>query len=267
MQTSEQIAELAAALATAQAAMRGALKDSENPFFRSKYADLASVWEACREPLTANHLAIVQFPRASFEGKPEPYEWTTRSGEVRYGVRVMTVVSVVTRLVHSSGQWLEDTASTMLSTGDPQAVGSAITYLRRYALAAVAGVAPEDDDAEAATTTRAAQAVPRQSTQSTQAPAARLSESLPPGPVGIVKVQTQATKNPAVQRHSITLTDGRLVTTINEWLGALAVEAQRGEVPVYVKTKETKYGVELVTMTRADQETPEPPLTSEDIPF
>jgi ERF superfamily len=168
----------------------------------------------------------------------------------------------VTRLIHSSGQWLEDTASTMLSTGDPQAVGSAITYLRRYALAAVAGVAPEDDDAEAATTTHAAQAVPKP-----QTPAPRLSDTLPPGPVGIVKVQTQATKNPAVQRHSITLTDGRLVTTINEWLGALAVEAQRGEVPVYVKTKETKYGVELVTMTRADQETPEPPLTSEDIPF
>src|SRR4030095_13232560 len=107
MQTSDQIAELAAALATAQAAMRGAVKDSENPFFRSKYANLASVWEACREPLTANHLAIVQFPRATFEGKPEAYEWTTRTGEVRYGVRVPTVVSVLTRLMHSSGQWLE----------------------------------------------------------------------------------------------------------------------------------------------------------------
>jgi ERF superfamily len=260
MQTSEQIAELAAALATAQAAMRGAVKDSENPFFRSKYADLASVWEACREPLTANHLAIVQFPRATFEGKPEAYEWTTRTGEVRYGVRVPTVVSVLTRLMHSSGQWLEDTTSTMLPNADPQAVGSAITYLRRYALAAVAGVAPEDDDAEAAHTASRAQALPK----STPA-----SAPLPPGPVGVVKVQTQATKNPSVQRHSITLTDGRLVNTINEWLGALAVEAQRGAVPVYVQTKETKFGLELVTMTRADQEPPdtEPPLTDRDIPF
>ena len=266
MQTSDQIADLAAALAKAQGAMRGALKDSENPFFRSKYADLASVWEACREPLTTNQLAIVQFPSASFEGKPEAYEWTTKTGEVRYGVRVPTVVSVRTRLMHSSGQWLEDTTSTMLPNADPQAVGSAVTYLRRYALAAVAGVAPEDDDAEAAhTNIRAAQAMPKPS----PAPApGRLSETLPPGPVGVVNVQTQQTKNPAVQRHSITLTDGRLVTTINEWLGALAVEAQRGEVPVYVKTKETKFGVELVTMTRADEmPSDEPPLTDRDIPF
>jgi ERF superfamily len=265
MQTSEQIAELAAALANAQAAMRGALKDSENPFFKSRYADLASIWEACREPLTANHLAIVQFPTATFEGKPEAYEWTTRTGEVRYGVRVVTIVSVTTRVIHSSGQWLEDTMSTMLASGDAQSVGSATTYLRRYSLAAAVGIAPEDDDAEAAHTTSRAQAVPKSAT-----PAPRLSDPLPPGPVGITKVTTQPTKNPAVQRHSITLTDGRLVTTINEWLGALAVEAQRGEVPVYVKTKDTKYGVELVTMTRADQETPddrEPPLTDRDIPF
>jgi ERF superfamily len=259
MQTSEQIAELAAALATAQAAMRGALKDSENPFFRSKYADLASVWEACREPLTANHLAIVQFPRASFEGKPEPYEWTTRSGEVRYGVRVMTVVSVVTRLVHSSGQWLEDTASTMLSTGDPQAVGSAITYLRRYALAAVAGVAPEDDDAEAATTTRAAQATPKPP----------VPDTLPPGPVGVTKVTTQPTKNPAVQRHTVHFTDGRLANTINEFVASMATEAQRHSIPVYPKLKESRYGLEIISLTRADREESEPlpPLTSEDIPF
>src|SRR4030095_13520534 len=180
MQTSDQIAELAAALATAQAAMRGAVKDPENPFFRSKYADLASVWEACREPLTANHLAIVQFPRATFEGKPEAYEWTTRTWEGRYGVRVPTVVSVLTRLMHSSGQWLEDTTSTMLPNADPQAVGSAITYLRRYALAALAGAAPEDDDAEAAHTASRAQALPKPTPAA--AGGARGSDPLPPGP-------------------------------------------------------------------------------------
>jgi hypothetical protein len=150
MTTSEQINELAAALAKAQGEMGGAVKDAANPFFKSKYADLASVWEACRGPLAKNGLSVVQFPNTEYSGSPEPYEWTSKMGEKRYGVRVVCVVSVLTRLTHASGQWMEDRVSTMLPTGDPQAVGSAITYLRRYALQSVAGVAPEDDDAEAA---------------------------------------------------------------------------------------------------------------------
>jgi len=150
MQTSEQIGELAAALAKAQAEMEGATKGSANPFFKSKYADLASVWDACREPLTKHDLSVLQFPKVGFEGAPEPYEWTSKQGEKRYGVRVVAIVSVLTRLAHASGQWVEDTVSTMLPTGDPQSIGSAITYLRRYALQSVAGVAPEDDDGEAA---------------------------------------------------------------------------------------------------------------------
>lgn len=150
MTTSETINELATALAKAQGQMTGALKDAANPFFKSKYADLASVWDACRKPLADNGLAVVQFPNTTYQGEPMPYEWTSKMGETRYGVRVVCVVSVLTRLTHSSGQWIEDAVSTMLPTGDPQAVGSAITYLRRYALQSVAGVAPEDDDAEAA---------------------------------------------------------------------------------------------------------------------
>lgn len=150
MTTSELINEIAAALAKAQGEMTGAVKDAANPFFKSKYADLASVWEACRGPLTKNGIAIVQFPKTEYTGTPEPYQWTAKSGETRNGVRVICIVSVLTRLTHSSGQWMEDAVSTMLPTGDPQSVGSAITYLRRYALQSVAGVAPEDDDAEAA---------------------------------------------------------------------------------------------------------------------
>ena len=66
MLQSESIKELATALAKAQGALKPAVKDSLNPHFKSKYADLASVWEACREPLSSNGIAIVQFP-ASFE--------------------------------------------------------------------------------------------------------------------------------------------------------------------------------------------------------
>lgn len=150
MQTSEQINDIAAALAKAQSEMAGAVKDADNPFFRSKYADLASVWDACREPLTKHGLSVVQFPRTDYTGTPEPYQWTSKQGETRNGVRVICVVSVLTRILHESGQWMEDVVSTMLPTGDPQSVGSAITYLRRYALQSAVGVAPEDDDGEAA---------------------------------------------------------------------------------------------------------------------
>jgi len=151
LRTSATIAQIGKALAAAQGEMGGALKDVMNPHFRHKYADLASVWDACRGPLSKHGLSVVQFPRTDFRGDPEPYQWTAKqSGETRYGVRIVTVVSVRTRLVHASGEYLEDDVSTMLPTGDPQAVGSAITYLRRYALQSVVGVAPEDDDGEAA---------------------------------------------------------------------------------------------------------------------
>jgi ERF superfamily len=150
MTTSEQIHELAAALSKAQGEMEGATKGSSNPFFKSKYADLASVRAACQAPFAKHGLSVLQFLRTEYLGTPEIYEWTSRAGETRTGVKVITVVSVVTRLLHASGQWAEDVASAMLPSADPQAVGSATTYLRRYSLQSVAGIAPEDDDGEAA---------------------------------------------------------------------------------------------------------------------
>ena len=165
LQTSEQVDALMAALATAQANIKGALKDSENPFFRSRYADLASIWDACRGPLTAQGLAVVQSPSTQFTGEPEVYTYKSRAGEERSGVRIATTVQVVTRLCHSSGQWIEGVSAAMLPSADPQAVGSAITYLRRYSLAAMVGVAPEEDDGEATTRPvhRTPKAVPQQS--------------------------------------------------------------------------------------------------------
>jgi hypothetical protein len=127
MQTSAQINEIALALAKAQGEMSGAAKSSANPFFKSKYADLASVVDACRGALTANQIAVVQSPTTD-------------------GPRV----SLETWLIHSSGQFLAGTVTATAKDDSPQAVGSAITYLRRYALQSFAGVAPEDDDAETA---------------------------------------------------------------------------------------------------------------------
>jgi hypothetical protein len=127
MTTSDSINELAAALAKAQAEMGGALKTAANPFFKSKYADLSSVWDACREPLTKYGLSVLQSPTAQGSS-----------------------VSVETLLMHTSGQWIRDSVTVTAKDDSPQAVGSAITYARRYSLQSFAGVAPEDDDAEAA---------------------------------------------------------------------------------------------------------------------
>jgi len=130
MEKSESIAELAKALALVQGQIKGAVKTSENPFFKAKYADLSSVWEACRKPLSANNLAVVQ-TTDFIDGYPG--------------------VIIETMLLHSSGEWIKGRLGICPAKTDPQSMGSAITYARRYALAAIVGIAPEDDDAEGAT--------------------------------------------------------------------------------------------------------------------
>lgn len=127
MQRSDQINDLAAALVKAQGKIGGAKKDSTNPHFKSSYADLASVWDAVREPLSANGLAVVQWPRT-----------------VENGVEIETMIA------HSSGQWMSDILWMPAAKMDAHGLGSAITYGRRYALMSVCGVAPVDDDANAA---------------------------------------------------------------------------------------------------------------------
>jgi hypothetical protein len=142
---SEQINELAAALSKAQAKVQGAHKTSDNPFFKSKYADLAAVWDACREPLTENGLSVLQFPVTEIV----PFKGVDDKGNEFDGTYAK--VTCITLLLHSSGQWIEDDSFTAeAKDAGPQAIGSAVTYLRRYSLQAVAGVAPEDDDGNAA---------------------------------------------------------------------------------------------------------------------
>lgn len=123
MQKSENINELATALATAQGNIKAAKEDSENPFFKSNYADLSSVWDACRKPLTDNGLSIIQ---------------TTNNSEDK--------VIIETTLLHKSGQWITSTLSLKPKADDPQSIGSTITYGRRYSLSAMVGVCSEEDD-------------------------------------------------------------------------------------------------------------------------
>jgi hypothetical protein len=151
MLKSESIGKLALALAKAQHAMKAAVKDSVNPHFRSNYADLASIWDACRNALHANELSVTQIPT----GNPET-----------------GVVGMITILMHSSGEWIGGEANTKPKDITPQSVGSAITYLRRYGLASVVGVVSDDDDAEAAQ--------PKQSGPKRVEPAQQKTASAPP---------------------------------------------------------------------------------------
>ena len=126
---SESINELASALSKAQASIEGASKDATNPHFRSKYSDLAACWSACRKPLSDNGLAVIQIPSA--EGNN---------------------VTITTVMTHSSGQFIEGslTVQNQNQKNAAQGVGSCITYLRRYALCSFVGIAPEEDDGQAA---------------------------------------------------------------------------------------------------------------------
>lgn len=140
MKTSPEIKQLAAALAKAQANIEGATKDSINPHFGKSYADLASVWDAIRQPLAENGLSVVQ--------TCENPTWMEKESTVL--VQDPRAVTVVTRLMHSSGEWIEGAMVLLPVKIDPQGIGSAITYARRYALAAMVGVYQVDDDANGA---------------------------------------------------------------------------------------------------------------------
>lgn len=129
MNKSEQINELALALSKAQSQMKAAPKMKTNPFFKSKYADLAAIWDCCREPLGNNGLSVVQMPEDNDKG-----------------------FMLVTMLMHESGQWISSEYNVPVLKADQQALGSAITYAKRYALSAMIGiVSDEDDDGNAAT--------------------------------------------------------------------------------------------------------------------
>jgi hypothetical protein len=128
MNTSESIAKIAPALLKAQKAMTFAVKDSKNPHFKSTYADLGSVIDACKPALNEAGIAFMQMPAPSDPG----------------------TIALTTRLMHESGEWIESTATCPLPKNDPQGYGSANTYLRRYALAAAVGLYQDDDDGNAA---------------------------------------------------------------------------------------------------------------------
>lgn len=126
---SESIKNIAAALAKAQGEMGKAVKDGTNPHFRSKFASLDAVIDASREALTSNGIAVVQNGIMSATSAP----------------------LLVCTLLHTSGEWIRGFYPlTPAKQNDPQALGSAMTYMRRYSLSSMVGISQSDDDGEAA---------------------------------------------------------------------------------------------------------------------
>lgn len=181
------LAALAAALSAAQGEITAAAKDTENPFFHRRYADLASVWDACRAPLAKNGLSVIQCPTADGAS-----------------------VTVHTTLLHSSGEYITSSLSitSQRQTRDgggwevvssPQAIGSTITYARRYALAAMVGVAPDDDDGEAAQGRGATTSPNRAATVRERTPQSQPRPVAPPAERFAQRVESIAAKAEPVQ--------------------------------------------------------------------
>ena len=128
MNTSESVKEIATALSAAQGSLQDATKNAKNPHYKSDYADLSHVLEAIRPALKAHNLSVVQLPFSS-----------------------NSRVGVTTRILHSSGEWIEESIDLEVEGRNlAQAAGSHITYLRRYSLASLFAIHQKDDDGESA---------------------------------------------------------------------------------------------------------------------
>ncbi|MDQ3748024.1 MAG: ERF family protein [Acidobacteriota bacterium] len=123
MNHSTSIGALAKALSIVQGKLQPAIKDAKNPFFKSSYSSLNSVWDSCRALLSENGLSVAQLNQTAENG-----------------------VIIETVLMHESGEWISGEMFLPLAKHDPQGVGSATSYGRRYGLAAIVGIVTDDDD-------------------------------------------------------------------------------------------------------------------------
>lgn len=130
IQSSDKVEQISSAFVKAQLEVHSARANAKNPHFRSEYADITAIRGAVRDACSKHRLALLQVPGMADDGR----------------------VTLTGRLIHESGEWLEFESSAKPVKADPQGVGSCITYLRRYQMAAVFGVVTgeEDDDGQAA---------------------------------------------------------------------------------------------------------------------
>jgi len=154
---SEKIDILVKALARVQRDLDPAVKNATNPFFQSKYADLESVWDSCRELLTDAGLVVIQTMDDTDGG-----------------------ITLITTLAHESGQYISGRLRMNPEKNTPQGIGSAITYARRYALAAMVGIVTDDDDGNEATKPKARAMPQRVTVTPPRAPQVAPQEPKPP---------------------------------------------------------------------------------------
>lgn len=152
MKSSEKITTIAKSLVKAQQSMEGAKKDSKNPFFKSSYADYNAVLEACKSSLNDNGITILQPHRTVIEGEKQ-------------------LDFVETILLHESGEFISsETKIEVTKKNDPQALGSAITYARRYGLQSLVALPAEDDDGEKAMNRKSANSYKKDTKAETKTP-------------------------------------------------------------------------------------------------
>jgi len=190
---SEGIAKLAAALVKVACQIENPHKNSTNPAFRSRYADLAEIINTARTLLAEHGVVVVQSP--GMDG---------------------ACATVETMLLHESGEWIRGVAACPLQKADPQGVGSAITYLRRYSLAAMLGLAQEDDDGNAGSarpTARAAQPAPAPKPTATPEAVRKRIES-----AALAGAITEAEAAGALEA----IADAGRMASVDEWLTAKA---------------------------------------------
>jgi hypothetical protein len=240
LRRSSSIAKLAEALAKAQGEILGAEKTQVNPHFKSRYADLAAVYDACRAPLAKHGIAVLQLPSAD-------------------GPRV----TVATLLAHGSGEWIGGALTMRAQQETPQGIGSCITYARRYALAAMAGVAPEDDDGNEASRRPVPPLVVE--TPETRPPA-------PPGAVYVDRLDIRASTSDGFQLADLLLSDGRPAFAKGNIIKYLE-QVLQDNTPIVITTRlTTKGNLEITKAVRwkppaAAPAATAPALPVEKIPF
>lgn len=155
MERSDSVAKVAAALVGAQGELENVAKDAENPHFRNRYASLPAILDAVRPVLAKHGLAVIQFPTNTDDGR----------------------VGVETTIMHASGEYLTHDFSVRLTKDDAQGAGSALTYCRRYSLAAVLAISQDDDDGEVASLPPRRDAADRAAVSRPAATSAKISEA------------------------------------------------------------------------------------------
>jgi hypothetical protein len=243
---SDSLAKLAPALVAAQADLKPIVKDGKNPAFRSRYATLDATLEAVRPALAAQGLAVLQgitFPETNGEGR-------------------LVGITVETRLVHASGEWMASHVPVPVAKADAHGLGSALSYGRRYGLAALLSLAADDDDDGNA----AASQAPARQNRPAPAPAARPDRPAPPAEPGKRLHETVPATPPErmsmAKAETVSLKGQRLVDMSPDRLAGVKQWAtEKGNAMVLA-------AIEAIETARAaDTGEPETTTPTEELPF